>query len=369
MRAITLGFYVAAALLAANAARAETAGGALGAPQFEVEPFWPKPLPNNWLLGQVSGIAVDRQDRIWVVHRPGSLTPRERALEQKPPLANCCAAAPPVLVFDTAGNLLQHWAGRGEGYQWPANEHGIHVDGNDFVWFAGNAKSDGQLLKFTMDGKFVLQIGKPIQGPDSNAIDRLGSPADIAVDVAAKEVYAADGYGNRRIVVFDSETGAYKRHWGAYGKRPSDDKTPPYDPAQPPSQQFGNPVHCVRISNDGLVYVCDRSNNRLQIFRKDGTFVSEHIFERQTRLNGTVYEIAFSPDKEQRHIYIVDGSNGEIRIVDRASLKVLGQFGRIGRQAGQFTAVHNITVDRQGNIYTAEVNTGQRVQKFRRLGP
>ncbi len=368
MRAMTLWLNVAATLLVVHPAQAQDAGGAKSpTPQFQVEPFWPKPLPNNWLLGQVSGIATDRQDRIWVVHRPESLTPRERASEQKPPIAKCCAAAPPVLVFDPAGNLIRHWGGQGEGYQWPASEHGIYIDGNEFVWLAGNAKTDGQLLKFTMDGKFVLQIGKPIQGPDSNSTERLGSPADIAVDIAAKEVYAADGYGNRRVVVFDSETGAYKRHWGAYGNKPNDAKTPPYDPAAAPSQQFGNPVHCIRIANDGLVYVCDRTNNRLQIFRKDGTFVSEHFFERQTRLNGTVYEIAFSPDAEQRFIYMVDGSNGEIRIVERKTLQVLGHFGRIGRQAGQFVAVHNITVDRQGNIYTAEVNTGQRVQKFRRL--
>ena len=336
-------------------------------PQFQVEALWPKPLPNNWLLGQVSGLAVDRNNNIWVVHRPGSLSPRERAAEQNPPQAKCCVAPPPVLVFNQAGEVIRHWGGPGQGYNWPKSEHGIYIDANEFVWLAGNDKTDGQLLKFTMDGKFVMQIGKPIQNMDSNSTERLGSPADIAVDVAAKEVYVADGYGNRRVVVFDSETGAYKRHWGAYGKRPSDDKTPPYDPAQPASQQFGNPVHCVRISKDGLVHVCDRTNNRLQIFRKDGTFVSEHVFEKETRMNGSVYEIAFSPDPEQKYMYMVDGSNGEIRIVDRANKQTVGRFGRIGRQAGQFTAVHNITVDHQGNIYTAEVQTGQRIQKFRRL--
>src|ERR1700719_240971 len=336
-------------------------------PQFQVDPFWPKLLPNNWILGQVSGIATDKYDRIGVVHRPGTLTPRERAAEQNPPEAKCCIAAPPVLVFDQSGNLIRHWGGSGPGYEWPESEHGIFVDDNDFVWLAGNGKKDGQLLKFAVEGKFVLQIGKSGEGNDSNATDRLGSPADVAVDVAAKEVYAADGYGNRRVVVFDSETGAYKRHWGAYGNRPSDDKTPPYDPAKPVSQQFGNPVHCVRIAKDGLVYVCDRINDRYQIFRKDGTFVSEHFFERNTRLNGSVYEIAFSPDREQKFIYMVDGSNGEVRIVDRATNETLGRFGRVGRQAGEFTAAHNITVDLEGNIYTAEVADGQRVKKSRRI--
>src|SRR5258708_2370698 len=247
-----------------------------GVPQFMVDPFWPKALPNNWLLGQVAGIRVDRFDHIWVVQRPSSLNERELAGQKNPPPAKCCVAAPPVLVFDQSGNLIRHWGGPGQGYNWPKSEHSVYIDDNDFIWLAGNDKVDGQLLKFTMDGKFVLQIGKPIDKVDSNATERLGSPADIAVDVAAKEVYAADGYTNRRVVVFDSETGAYKRHWGAYGNKPSDDKTPPYDPAKPPSQQFGNPVHCIRLAQDGLVHVCDRTNDRVQIFRKDGTFVAEH---------------------------------------------------------------------------------------------
>ena len=338
-----------------------------GVPQFQVDPFWPKPLPNNWILGQVSGIATDRYDRIWIVHRPGTLTPRERAAEQRPPQANCCIAAPPVLVFDQSGNLIRHWGGPGADFQWPESEHGIFVDDADFVWLAGNGKKDGQLLKFTMNGKFVLQIGKQGEGNDSNSTTRLGSPADVAVDVAAKEVFAADGYANRRVVVFDSETGAYKRHWGAYGKPPSDEKMPPYDPARPLSQQFGNPVHCIRIDKDGLVYVCDRSNNRVQVFRKDSTFVTEHIYEKATRGSGAVFDLMFSPDKQQKFIYMVDGMNGEVRIVDRASKEILGRFGRPGRQAGLFTVVHNIAVDRQGNIFTSEVNTGQRVQKFRRM--
>jgi 6-phosphogluconolactonase (cycloisomerase 2 family) len=218
-----------------------------------------------------------------------------------------------------------------------------------------------------MEGKLALQIGKQGPGNDSNSTERLGSPADVAVDVVAKEVFAADGYGNRRVVVFDSETGAYKRHWGAYGNKPSDEKTPPYDPAKPASQQFGNPVHCIRIDKDGLVYVCDRTNDRLQIFRKDGTFVSEHVYEKTTRGTGSVYDLVFSPDKEQKFIYMIDGMNGEVRIVDHATKETLARFGRPGRQVGMFTALHNIAVDRQGNIFTAEVNTGQRIQKFRRL--
>jgi DNA-binding beta-propeller fold protein YncE len=341
--------------------------GETAIPHFQVDALWPKPLPNNLILGQVGGITVDRFDRIWVVQRPKSLTPRERAAEQNPPTSKCCAAAPPVLVFDQSGNLLRAWGGPGQGYEWPEIEHGIFIDDHDFVWLAGSGRTDGQILKFTMDGKFVMQIGKSGTGNNSNSTERLGSPADIAVDTVAKEVFAADGYGNRRVVVFDSQTGAYKRHWGAYGEDPSDDKTPSYDPAKPPSKQFGNPVHCVRFDKDGLVYVCDRTNDRVQIFRKDGTFVSEHFYEKSTLATGSVYELVFSPDKEQRFIYMADGANGEIRIIDHKSKEVLGRFGRVGRQAGQFTALHNIAVDRQGNIFTAEVATGERIQKFRRL--
>ena len=338
-------------------------------PQLQVDAFWPKPLPNNWLLGQVSGVAVDSRDHVWIVQRPRSLSERELGAAQDPPLGNCCFAAPPVLVFDQSGNLLRAWGGPGPGFEWPASEHGIFVDETDSVWLAGNGDGDSQILKFTLDGKFVLQIGRSGQSRGSNDTANLGSPADLSVDVAAREVYVADGYRNRRVVVFDSETGAYKRHWGAYGERPSDEPTPAYDPAAAPSRQFGNPVHCVRPTRDGLVYVCDRVNNRVQIFRKDGTFVSEAFFERDTRLSGSVSELAFSPEPAQRFLYMVDGVNNELRIVERATNEVLARVGRPGRYAGQFHVVHNVAVDSQGNVYTTEVNTGQRVQKFRRLDP
>ena len=289
---------------------------------------------------------------------PEVLTARERAAEQNPPEAKCCAAAPPVLLFDQSGNLLRTWGGPGTGYQWPQSEHGIFIDDNDFVWFAGNGKTGRSTIEIHHGRQIRPADRQAGAGNDSNATDRLGSPADVAVDTAAKEVYAADGYANRRVVVFDSETGAYKRHWGAYGQKPSDEKTPPYNPATAPSQQFGNPVHCIRIDKDGLVYVCDRTNNRMQIFRKDGTFVSEHAFEKNTRGTGSVYDLVFSPDKEQKFIYMIDGMNGEVRIVDRASKETARALRPPGTAGRQFTALHNIAVDRQGNIFTAEVNTG-----------
>jgi DNA-binding beta-propeller fold protein YncE len=335
-------------------------------PQFIVDPFWPKPLPNNWLIGQVSGVHVDATDNIWIVQRPKSLAKRDIGAALDPPLSKCCFPAPPVLEFDQSGNLLRAWGGPGNGYDWPKSEHGIHI-ADGFVWLAGNALGDNQILKFTMNGKFVMQIGKPDQSAGSNDTENFGRPADFFVDVEAREVYVADGYGNRRIVVFDTETGTYKRHWGAYGNTPHDEPLPPYDPTATPSRQFGNPVHCIQLSTEGLVYVCDRTNNRVQIFQKNGTFVSETFFEPNTLMNGSVYDLAFSLDPAQRLMFMVDGMNNELRIIDRVSNITRGRIGRTGRSAGQFYSVHDITIDSQGNLYTTEVQTGQRVQKFRRL--
>ena len=237
------------------------------------------------------------------------------------------------------------------------------------MWLAGNGEGDHQVLKFTVDGEFVMQIGRPDAGRGSNDTANLGRPADLVVDGDARELYVADGYGNRRVVVFDSETGEYKRHWGAYGNAPHDDPMPVYDPSRPPSDQFGSPVHCVHLSEDGFVYVCDRVNNRYQVFEKDGSFVSEAVFEPDTLLSGSVSDLVLSRDPGQRLVFMVDGTNNELRIVDRASAAVLARLGRPGRWAGQFHVVHDIAIDSAGNLYTTEVNTGQRVQKFRRLDP
>lgn len=335
-------------------------------PQFQPEPFWPKPLPGNWILGQVSGIAVDKNDHIWLVHRPASLLDDEKLAQKNPPEGKCCTAAPPVLKFDAEGNLLAHWGGA-QGGPWVKNEHGIHVDKDGNVWVGGNNDGD-QILKFSPDGKFLAQVGKNDDRKGSNSTTRLGRPAHMVTDEAANEIYVADGYGNRRVVVFDATTGAYKRHWGAYGtKTPHDDKLPPYDPAGELSKSFSNPVHCVRLSNDGLVYVCDRANNRIQVFRKDGTFVKEFRVEKDTRASGAVWDLVLSNDPQQRFIFTADGANGQIVTLVRESGEVLTQWGRHGRQPGQFKWIHNIAIDSKGTLYTAEVGFGRRVQKFRRV--
>ena len=337
-------------------------------PRYRVDPTWPLPLPSQWILGQVSGIATDADDHVWVLQRPRSLTEDEKSAALSPAHATCCRPAPPVLEFDAAGKLLRFWGGPGAGYDWPQNEHGIHIDANGFVWITGNGSEDGQLIKFTRDGRFVMQIGKV--GPQTGNADltRLGQAASVEVDAPAHEVYVADGYYNRRVIVFDSDTGAYRRHWGAYGKPPSDADTPNTRRIAPPTAvelaQFGNPVHCVRIAKDGLVYVCDRLNNRVQVFTKLGKFVREFSVEPRTAGNGSVWDIVFSRDAAQRWLLMADGRNNQIHAVERESGRVAGEIGRPGRYAGEFHWVHDLAIDSQGNLYAGEVDTGKRAQKF-----
>ncbi len=331
-------------------------------PSFRVDPFWPEELPNNWILGQVSGLSVDADDHVWIVHRPGSLDERQRGEE-----GMCCVPAPPVIEFSPEGTVLRAWGGPGEGFEWPQSEHGIHVDHSDHVWIGASGGRDAHVLKFTKDGEFLLQIGRVGQNQGSNDTENLGRPAAIEVDATANEVYVADGYGNRRIVVFDADTGAYKRHWGAYGERPDDRELGAYDPDTDPIDQFRSPVHDVALAGDGLVYVADRTNNRLQVFQKDGTFVTESVIRPATLGSGAVSGVALSPDPDQRWLFVPDGTNNVVWILDRSSLGVVSHFGRLGKYAGQFYRLHNLDVDSLGNLYTTEVNAGQRVQKFERL--
>ena len=335
----------------------------LAVPRYEVDAAWPKPLKGNWIWGQVSSVAVDRHDHVWVLHRPNTLLDDDKGAQQKPPVNRCCEAAPPVMEFDQQGNYVQGWGGPGPGYDWPKNEHGIHVDWQDNVWISGNDPADQHLLKFTRAGLFLLQIGKPGKSEGSNSRTQLGRPAAIESDAAHNEIFVGDGYGNRRVIVFNATTGAYKRHWGAYGAVPSDDKVAPYQPGAGPSKQFGNP-HCVRRARDGLLYVCDRPNNRIQVFLSDGTYVREFFVDPPT-LSGPVADLVMSRDGGERFIFAADGSNSEINILLRADGSKVGSFGRPGRMAGEFRSLHNLAIDSNANIYTAEAGYGRRVQKFR----
>jgi len=334
-------------------------------PRFEVDPFWPKPLPNHWILGSAIGVSVDSRDHVFIVHRQQSLNQRtEGSAGNTTPENACCAAAPPVLEFDAAGNLVSSWGGPGEGYDWPASNHGITVDHMDNVWIGGNDPKDAHVLKFSRTGQFLLQLGKPEQGQGSNDPVNFGRVAKISIDAAANEAYIADGYGNKRVVVIDVNTGERKRYWGAYGNKPDDTDLGPYDPAAPLAQQFRNPVHCAEPSLDGFVYVCDRPNDRIQVFRKDGTYVRELRVAPETRGDGSVWDIAFSKDPAQTYIYLADGLNERIYVIDRESMTILTSFGDGGRQPGQFFGVHSIAVDSAGNIYTTETYEGKRLQKF-----
>ena len=389
------GLGLAASALDRRAA-AEAAAAGVQAPRFEVDPLWPKPLPNKWILGQTIGVAVDAQDHVWIIHRAGSLEPGEVHATTQPQTSQCCAPAPPILEFDAAGNLIGHWGGPGQGYDWPDSNHGITIDYRGNVWIGGNGRgsapaagrgrgapaagqnrqqdesqtggtqsfNDNMVLKFTQDGKFLMQIGKPNTSKGSNDTANLRLPAKTFIDKETNELYVADGYGNHRVIVFDAETGAYKRHWGAYGHKPDDVNLGPYDPKAPPAQQFRNPVHCADLSVDRLLYVCDRVNDRIQVFKPDGTFVKEAFFNKDTLGSGSAWDVAFSRDPQQKFLYLADGENDKVHVIQRDSLELLTSFGEGGRQPGEFYGVHSLATDSKGNLYTTETYRGQRVQKF-----
>lgn len=354
----------------------QVSNGAAGSvPHFEVDPLFFQNLPNRWTTGMVGGIAVDDQDHVWVLHRPASISDGERSAAMNPPQALCCIPAPPVLEFDANGRLLNAWGGPGENYEWPTTEHGITIDYKNNVWIAGNGKGDHVAIKFTRLGKMLLQIGKRNQGKGSNDTANLGGPAGIFVYPRTNEVFVADGYGNRRIIVFDADTGAYKRHWGAYGKLPDDTYKFPARALLvqgPPPQSFNTPVHGVVVSSDDLVYVADRGNNRIQVFRLDGTFVREVFVNRTTlQSEGTVHNFALSRDPAQRYLYVADGSNKAIHILDRRTLTLLDSVGgRGGHNAREFFHLHSLASqpDSKGNLYVGEVNQGQRYYRIRFAG-
>jgi DNA-binding beta-propeller fold protein YncE len=289
-----------------------------------VGPFWPKPLPNHWVIGSAIGVSVDSSDHVWILHRPETLNKRtEIGAAEDPPSGECCLPAPPVLEFDQAGNLVGSWGGPGTGYEWPESNHGITVDYKGNVWIGGNGPKDAQILKFTRSGKFLLQVGRQGQNTGSNDTAGFGGAAKVFVDPKTNEVYVADGYRNRRVAVIDGDTGTFKRYWGAYGHKPDDANPGRYEPSAPIAQQFRNPVHCAELANDGLVYVCDRQNDRIQVFRTDGSFIKEAFIAKTTLGDGSVWDIAFSADPGQRFIYVADGKNERVWILERNSLKVV----------------------------------------------
>ncbi len=404
-------------------------GRGAGVPRLEVDPFFPKPLGNHWILGSVTGVTVDAQDHIWAVHRGvDSLQNNEKGPTLEPWASSCCFSAPQVLEWDANGNLLGHWGGKGNGFDWPHDPAGIVVDAKGSVWIAGGLPTpavapagrgaargaapaaaagaaggraarggaaaaggapaapgdappqapagrgrgaaagppppaDAQVLKFSKTGQFQLQIGKAGKPEGSDSQTGLNRPAGIDIDNGANEVYVADGFGNHRIVVFDATTGAYKRSWGAYGEKPADGDMPAYDPNGAPARQF-HTVSCVHLSRDGMVYVCDRQNDRIQVFQKDGKFVKEGIVSKTTTGDGSVWDVAFSRDGQQSQLYVADGHDKKIWVLNRSTLETVGSFGDGGRYPGHFYGVGSVALDSKGNVYTGETYDGKRVQKF-----
>ena len=346
-------------------------------PQYKVDANWPKPLPNNWIIGGVSGLYADPQDHIWVIHRPNTVPP-QAARGGKNPDIKCCVPAPAVIEFSPAGDVLRAWGGPGEGYDWPSTEHGVTVDPKGNVWVLGNGggpigadgkpdrtKDDGMALKFTADGKFLLQVGGRGGGNNLDT-SKLNHAPKVVFDPKTNEAIVADGYGNKRVIVFDADTGKFKRMWGAYGKPPVDEADAKHDGAYPldaAPKQFLQ-VHCVMRSNDDMVYVCDRLNNRMQVFQKNGTFVKEFLYPAKLDgFPGKVSDMAFSIDAAQTYIIITDANRETVRIARRDTGKDVGEFGRPGTAAGEFKGIHVITVDSKGNVFVGEA-ANARLQRF-----
>jgi len=335
-----------------------------GLPRFEMDPAWPK-VPSKWRMGFGSAVAVDERDHVWILSRPHTLVnPRSSAPDLK------SVAAPPVMEFDNDGNFVQGWGGEdGPGYQWPSNEHGISIDSKGYVWVLGNADgkrnnpanlpNDNQVLKFTREGKFVMAIGKSgLAG--SNKTEVLRGATGMRYYAKTNELFVTDGYGNSRVIVFDADTGRCKRMWGAYGNRPLDeeDRPPRAAPAALPwgsvaevLQQFGSPVHDIIISEDDLLYVCDRGNKRIQVFTPAGEFVAEQFVGLNRRSGLQARGAAFSPD--QRFLYV--GGAPVIYILNRKTLEVLGSFD-IAEGAQDHPPGHMITSDHKGNLYVVQAD-------------
>lgn len=365
--------------------RSEAPAVAQAPPTFEVDPLWLK-VPDGRVFGRLRGIALDENDHLWIAHYTGNLAANREGMllgaVQDPPLSECCVPLPPIVEFDAYGNFVQGWGGPSEDYDWPHGVHGLHVDHTGHVWIAGEDPRDAMILKFTKSGDLVLQIGQaqPERVLEARATlgwsypaettsrdtGNVGRAADLWVYPETNELFVADGYGNHRIVVFDAETGEYLRHWGAYGDEPRDDV-----PGTPRNSrgtgegatQFHVP-HDVRISNDALVYVADRGNNRIQVFTLAGDFLREHFIAQHTSSqSGTAYSLAFSRDPEQTWLYVGDTGNGRVRILNRRTFEEVGKFGQLGHYPGQFMVLHNIRTDSQGNLYTADLRDGV-VQKW-----
>jgi hypothetical protein len=372
-----------------SAAAIIPAAQAQAIPHFKVDPTWPKQLPNNWMMFNAPGMVVDKSDHIWVIQRPRQMPGADAAAAQTPPTGECCVPAPSVIEFDSQGNVVKSWGGPNFVPDWPILEHGLTIDGDGNFWVGGNYEqgpgaqlaapiakpkdlslADRQVLKLSPEGKVLLEIGHPASGPANNQdTTMLGGPAEVFVDDAAHEVYIADGYMNRRVVVYDSKNGTFKRGWGAYGMPLSeiDNGKPPAHDTATPDKEFRGPMDSIDISDDGLVYVTDRTGDRVQVFTKEGKFQKEFVILPKTLGTGSAWTTTFSRDKQQKYLYVCDGFNGLIHVLNRQDGTELGTIGHKGPNAGQFNQIEKIVFDSHGNMYTTEVAPNSRIQKFVRV--
>jgi hypothetical protein len=401
----------AAALNAQAAPKGATKTQGTQGPRFEVEMLWPKPMANRWILGSVTGLAIDANDHIFVLNIPDYFTARtEIGSSTNPPTGECCSAAPAVLEYDASGAVVGNWGGAGQGNEWPTTASGLAIDPHGDIWIGGSGGNDTRIFKFSRDGKFIMAIGKaaasptvatagapapdtayagvsrgaaaaagrggrggagrgrgrggaPALPPNNASLDAFGGAMSISFDAVTNQAFVADGSRNHRVAVVDIASGAIKSVFGAYGNKPDDAAQPAYSPSAQPSQQFGT-VSCAEVTKDGMVYVCDRTNDRIQVFKTNGTFVKEKVIAPSTLGGGSVWSVAFSRDPQQKYLYVADGMNQKIWVLDRASLQPVASFGDGGRQPGEFYAPHSVAVDSKGNLYTGETFEGKRVQKF-----
>lgn len=345
-------------------------------PAYKYDPTWPKQLPNKWIFTGITGVTVDSHGNVWMLQRSEGGPDNNYYAEAKPPIGDCCVHAPSVIAFNPAGDVIHAWGGTGYVPGWPLQEHTILVDSKDNVWVGGNAAGD-VFLQFTKEGKLIKEWGK--RGPlfeglavkmtmNNQQTDHLmRGTASAVLDEPNKELILADGYLNKRILVYDLETAQFKRGWGAYGKKLADLTNvwaPPRKPNEPPRPDFSPSIHCVITSNEGLIYACDRNGNRVQVFKKDGTFVKEYIIKPETLANGSVAGLAFSADPKQTWMFVTDMIDATIWIVNRESGKIAGQIGQKGPQGGNFGQPHVSAGDKNGNIYVGEIGGWPRLQKF-----
>jgi hypothetical protein len=375
----------AAALLLGISAGCTGAAQDSQVPTFEVNPVWPQPLEYPFILGPVSGVTVAPDGNVIILTRQDGFN-QGNEINSVTGTGSCCTPAPAVTEYAPDGRIVRQWGGPGDGYQWPQRPHGIAIDPEGNIWIGGGVVSggggggrpgaapaappiDSHILKFSREGRFLATIGEPGVGtaPNQHSATSFGGAARFSFDADENEVYVADGYANRRVAVLDMTTGALKRQWGANGNAPDNSEIPAYANGGPSAAQFRE-VTCAELSNDGLVYVCDRASDRIQVFKKDGTFVKEATVAPATLALGSVWDIAFSPDKNQRFIYVADGMNEHVRILDRETLTERTNFGIGGRVPSTFLELGSIAVNAQGDIFTAENGGGRRVQKFTNTG-